>query len=187
LRRTLQGFVDSAGGNLAVAESKIQTWFDDTMERVSGWYKREAQKLIFGAAVVSCALLNADTFQIAKSLWGDEALRNAVVAQATKRVQQGIPVSAKDGSAVNLPALRLQDLQEVGKEAGEAHPLPLGWRCPTGGCRAALQKVPTLWLTGLLKLFGILITSFAILLGAPFWFDLLNKVINLRISGEPPA
>src|SRR5712664_97856 len=32
-----------------------------------------------------------------------------------------------------------------------------------------------------------LITSFAILMGAPFWFDLLNKVINLRISGDPPA
>jgi hypothetical protein len=27
----------------------------------------------------------------------------------------------------------------------------------------------------------------AILLGAPFWFDLLNNFINLRISGEPPA
>jgi hypothetical protein len=23
-------------------------------------------------------------------------------------------------------------------------------------------------------------------LGAPFWFDLLNKLVNLRIAGKPP-
>jgi hypothetical protein len=43
------------------------------------------------------------------------------------------------------------------------------------------------WPEGLLKVLGILASSLAILLGAPFWFDLLNRVNNLRISGDPPA
>ena len=36
------------------------------------------------------------------------------------------------------------------------------------------------------KWLGFLITAFAISLGAPFWFDLLNKFINLRVSGAKP-
>ena len=69
LRETLLGFVDAAQGNLESVQQKIEQWFDDTMERVSGWYKRTAQKLIFGAGFVLCVALNADTFQIAKELW----------------------------------------------------------------------------------------------------------------------
>jgi len=33
---------------------------------------------------------------------------------------------------------------------------------------------------------GILISSVAVAMGAPFWFDLLNKVVNLRLTGSPP-
>jgi hypothetical protein len=35
-------------------------------------------------------------------------------------------------------------------------------------------------------LLGWLITAFAVSLGAPFWFDLLNKFVNVRASGKPP-
>lgn len=28
--------------------------------------------------------------------------------------------------------------------------------------------------------------TLAVSLGAPFWFDLLNKLVNLRNSGKPP-
>jgi hypothetical protein len=38
----------------------------------------------------------------------------------------------------------------------------------------------------LLKILGIALSSFAIALGAPFWFDVLNKIINVRLSGNPP-
>ena len=37
-----------------------------------------------------------------------------------------------------------------------------------------------------LKLLGLLITIGAISQGAPFWFDILNKVTNLRAAGRPP-
>ena len=60
---------------------------------------------------------------------------------------------------------------------------PIGWARDTNDVRA--------WPTGFwpmaFKLFGLLLTAFAITLGAPFWFDLLNTIINLRLSGDPPA
>jgi hypothetical protein len=38
-----------------------------------------------------------------------------------------------------------------------------------------------------IKILGLLITALAISLGAPFWFDLLNKVISIRTAGRSPA
>jgi hypothetical protein len=35
------------------------------------------------------------------------------------------------------------------------------------------------------KLFGVLLTAFALTFGAPFWFDLLNQLANLRTSLKP--
>jgi len=181
LRKTLLGFIDTAQGDLDSAQNKIEHWFDDTMARVSGWYKRLAQKLIFVAGLLLCLALNADTFQISRELWSDEALRNAVVAQASKRVQESKAVEAAPGGATQ--ELRLAQLQAVSDEVRAAHPLPLGWSREKKGVRGTLLS----WPESPLKLLGILASSLAILLGAPFWFDLLNNVINLRMSGEPPA
>jgi len=38
----------------------------------------------------------------------------------------------------------------------------------------------------LLKVLGVLITAFALQLGSNFWFDLINKAINIRASGKKP-
>jgi hypothetical protein len=36
------------------------------------------------------------------------------------------------------------------------------------------------------KILGLLATALAISQGAPFWFDLLQKAVNLRLAGSPP-
>jgi len=33
----------------------------------------------------------------------------------------------------------------------------------------------------------MLITAIAVALGAPFWFDLLKYIVNVRMAGEKPA
>jgi hypothetical protein len=38
----------------------------------------------------------------------------------------------------------------------------------------------------LLDLCGVVLTWGAVSLGAPFWFDMLNKLVNLRQTGLPP-
>jgi hypothetical protein len=35
-------------------------------------------------------------------------------------------------------------------------------------------------------LIGLLLTTFAVSLGAPFWFDLLNRFVNIRSAGKAP-
>ncbi len=179
LRKTLLGLVDSSQGNIEAAQKKVENWFDDTMQRVSGWYKRTAQKLIFCVGFVLCLALNADTFVITKELWADQALRSAVVAQASQRVEQPLAVNAAANPSPGEPA---PNLQTVAAEIREAQSLPIGWGRDGQGFKATLAQ----WPGAPLKLLGLLVTSFAILMGAPFWFDLLNNVMNLRLTGRPP-
>lgn len=172
LKKTLLGLIDSAQDSVETARDKIEKWFNDTMERVGGWYKRTAQKIIFAAGVVLCVALNADSIMIVKELWNDEALRQAVVAAATKKAQSGLPAEASGTAA----------LQQVAGEIREANVPPIGWDSAAGSVRGR----PDSRIAWILKVLGIALTSFAIVLGAPFWFDVLNKIINLRLSGTPP-
>ncbi|MCA9718188.1 MAG: hypothetical protein KC468_26185, partial [Myxococcales bacterium] len=57
---------------------------------------------------------------------------------------------------------------------------PVGWK---------LETLPTLLKLEVLskKLAGLLISLLAAAQGAPFWFDLLNKLVNLRGSGRRPS
>ncbi|MGC2233356.1 MAG: hypothetical protein WBA09_17790, partial [Candidatus Acidiferrum sp.] len=136
-------------------------------------YKRMAQKIIFVAGLVLCVAVNADTLMIVKELWSDQAMRSAVVAQAVKKVHSTVPAESTS------PEI---SLQQVAGEIREANAPPIGWSRNTSDVRAFPNGLEE----GILKLLGILLTSFAIVMGAPFWFDMLNNVINLRSSGDPP-
>jgi hypothetical protein len=41
----------------------------------------------------------------------------------------------------------------------------------------------SVWLA---RLLGWMLTILAISLGAPFWFDMLNKLVNVRSAGKSP-
>jgi hypothetical protein len=159
LKKALLLNLNNANDRLDKARENVESWFNDAMERVSGWYTRKAQVIILGIAVVVSVVLNADTFTVASSLWNDTALRESVVAAAQQATEQ--PLSEDLGQIRQ----QIMDLQ-----------LPLGWQ--------SFPATPTEWLA---KALGLLFTAAAISLGAPFWFDVLNKVTKLRSSGEPPA
>jgi hypothetical protein len=173
LRRTLLGLIDSSQGNLDAAREKVEHWFDDTMARVGGWYKRMAQQIIFALGLLLCVALNADAIMIVRELWSDEALRRAIVAEAEMKVHGGMPAEASESRA----AFGL-----VAAEVRKANTPPIGWSSTAGDFRAR----PSTFGEWLLKILGIALSSFAIFLGAPFWFDFLNQVINVRLSGNPP-
>jgi hypothetical protein len=159
LRKVLLLSLNDANGRLDKARESIESWFNDAMERVSGWYKRKTQVIILGVAVVFSVALNADTFSVASSLWNDTALRESVVAAAQRATEQ--PLS--------------EDIGEIKQQITDLQ-LPLGWQ--------SLPATPSEWLA---KALGLLFTAAALSLGAPFWFDVLNKVTRIRSSGEPPA
>lgn len=67
----------------------LESWFNDGMERVAGWYKRRIQLVTIAVAVALTMLTNADTFRAAAVLWANPTVREAVVEQA--RIRAAMP------------------------------------------------------------------------------------------------
>jgi hypothetical protein len=166
--RALEAQLSVLLGDPAVTELKhfraaAEEWFDDAMDRVSGWYKRWSQRIACIFAVVVAIGLNVSAIGIAERLANEPTVRAAVVsrAQASAGEEQG------DAKAAGTKA------EEAVKQL-DALELPLLW--PDGfmhGVDAA-------------TVIGWLITAIAISLGAPFWFDALGKLARLRTTGKKP-
>lgn len=114
-RAVLTLFEESAH-DLEKLKQNVETWFDDAMDRVGGWYKRKTQLVHVLLAVGFAVALNVDAMLIAKSLLRDPALRQSIVAQAEKFAQQppvaitvppaGVQTNAagQSGATSNQPA-----------------------------------------------------------------------------------
>lgn len=73
----------------------------------------------------------------------------------------------------------VQELQSIKDELMEiSSPLGLGWE----GVDVRQMSFYDLFT----KLLGFILTALAISMGAPFWFDLLRKLVNIRSAGNKP-
>lgn len=171
LARRAQEKVTSIEQEVSQFQHEIENWFDRSMERASGVYKRNAK----GAAILIGSLIaiavNADTFHIVNRLSKDSLLRNSIAQ-----------------SAAQISDNAQGDISEVQKQVNTALnqlPLPIGWdEANRTQQRLANQGWPIPFLK---TFFGWLVSGIAISMGASFWFDLLGKVVNVRNSGKPPA
>ena len=288
--------------NMDAFTKKTGEWFDDSMNRVSGWYKRQVQVLLFLIGLGIAIVFNVDTIQIADKLTTDKDARAKIVELAIKASDQykddprikNLKTSADSARADSLMQLSDHHLKEARKtlDSGIANAndlLAIGWdgygrhdssfleilhskiwigpfyfvdsaaimdmvirewkqdsikaakkksviltamdsiqpvKKDTGKLKTktALVKIDTIKTKqpAALKLpssfdtlqafynyqykhypvhvktayvwyelkrerkkkLGFLITAFAICLGAPFWFDLMNKLVKLRAAGK---
>ncbi|HLX84389.1 MAG TPA: hypothetical protein VKR59_10865 [Terriglobales bacterium] len=170
VRNALSAMFEVGGKDVQKFRDSIENWFNSTMDRVSGWYKRRSQLIIFVLGFGAAAIINVNSITIANDLWIHKAERDAVVSAAQGYLGTH---SAKDGQTGQDSSLK------ANIEAIESYRLPIGWK--------TLPPKDTLtWLRfGLWSLFGWLITACAVSLGAPFWFDVLNKFIIIRSTVKP--
>ena len=154
LKEVLGALINEGDAAASELKEKLSSWFDQGMARISGWYKRQAKALIFVIAAVVTVSTNASSIHIAEELWRNDALRTQIAVQAQLAAQNGDLAKLETGNMARLEAF------------------PIGW-----------NELPTGWLECLKLLLGWLITAAAVSLGAPFWFDLLGKVANIRGSG----
>jgi len=167
IRRVMHLMLDSARGDLDRVQANLETWFNNGMDRVAGWYKRNTQWILLGIGVLLTVGLNVDSMRLATVLYQQDTLRAQVVAQAGAIAKDGKPPNDGKKAFAALEGLNL----------------PIGWYVqqkktdpPAVWCsvREIAPHIP-----------GWLITAFAISLGAPFWFDLLNKFIVVRSTVKP--
>jgi hypothetical protein len=174
VRKLLLTLLDETVTDLSQARRNVALWFDEAMQRVSGWYKRRAHLIVLVCAVIVTVGLNIDTIRITTALWASGDLRAALAAQAATFQQSNQTGGAGSLTAVTQNLNRLQQLE-----------LPIGWhRNLSRSLQRGLWQARRLILD---KLVGLTLTVIAISLGAPFWFDALNRIANLRVTGQPPA
>jgi hypothetical protein len=156
---------ESAGTDIDKLRHDVATWFDNAMDRLNGVYKRYMRWLSFGVGLALVVILNADTVNVASALWRDGAMRGEIVTLAGNAQLQGQNTLAAD-------------LHHLSSMDNELRPFPFGWR--------GAHALPGDALGVFAKILGLLITALAISLGAPFWFDLLSKIVDIRSAGIKP-
>lgn len=201
VRRALLIALDDAGNDIGRARLNVESWFDSSMDRVSGWYKKQTQWILLGLGIVLALVLNVDTLRIASALYQDDALRSVIVNEAEGVTQRQNAASAS-GHAIALadfgcPATSAgADSAEAARGATDCAKrqlgslgYPIGW----SGYHLDLPRPLTSgheWGKRILQVplgsvAGWLLTAFALSLGAPFWFDLLNKMMVIRSTVKP--
>lgn len=174
VRRQLEVLIDEAGEDRDRFRRAIEGWYDDTMDRVSGWYKRRSQVVLVAIGILVAGFANTDTVEVTTRLWKEDAVRAAIVAQASEAVEAGDEEDLETrleehGSLVD--GVRQLDLPIGWNEAnGQPEDLDV-----VGGDDSTIA-----WLA------GVLLTGLALSFGAPFWFDALSKLARMRISGRKP-
>jgi hypothetical protein len=187
-RDALTAFVTQANGDIEDLKKRIETWFDDAMDRLSGTYKRHSQVWLLAIGLAVSMALNIDSIALVRTLATDDKARERMVQVAETYVG-----STKVGESVTE--------QQVNEAITKLNSLPLqiGWReisAKPGEERTAWEIFMSRFKPassnrgwqgeGLWMLVGWLISALAATLGAPYWFALLQQLLDLRNTGVKP-
>jgi len=213
LKQTLSSILNSVPqtiwqkvNELELVRINLEGWFNNSMDRLSGWYKRRALGVTLVAGILLAALFNVDSLNLVTRMWQEPDLRQALIEKVETIL------SSDTTSLVESPVLALeQNITDVN--------LPVGWlgspisfdglalEEPAASCTLTpkqTDQVYGLFISGqcypiinaprlpdttgwLIKLGGILISGLAASPGSSFWFDLLKKIINIRLTGSKPV
>ena len=157
------------------AYRNVEDYFNNMMDRVSGWYKRGVQfRTVFLAAGVTL-LLNVNSITLYQEFSNNPTVRAAVVAaaeQANTELEETVEALEDDtvGNAIDIRAA---------VDSVEALNLSIGWNEETIPARDDLGG----WFNHVM---GWILTIVAVSMGTPFWFDILNRLTSLRLTGKKP-
>jgi hypothetical protein len=216
--QTLQRFRDllaESYNDIEKFKAGIESWYNETMDRVSGWYKRQSQLILFVIGLVIAIMFNVDSIEIAGRLSKNDKLRAQMVQYAgtlsnsLKSPSNNFysyfhtwehPDTTKGPNSFDSINVKYEFFKLLYKQADSVNDmLGLGWihKDTTLTAKTCSRKnahtkhyifnhtIPQKYPWR--ALLGWLLTALAISLGSPFWFDLLNKVIKLRSSGIIPG
>ena len=169
-------------------QKEVEGWYDRARDRASGVYRRNARGVSILLGIVLAVASNADTFNIVSKLSRDTALRQAVNAYADRVVQTGSAPGVPSRPMLPKWSEVSQDMQAALDETT----LPIGWDSNKLNeqlrydNRKPKNQGEVIWVL-IRTALGWLVTGLAIAMGAPFWFDLLGKIMRVKNTGKSEA
>lgn len=162
-------------------EKRLEEFYDSAMDRTGGWYKRKNRTILLFLATALSVALNIDTLQIVNNALTDK--------QKLSKAVDNISANIKD--IESLKSISITDTSVVIDKSladtkGNINKITVAFEKNTG-YGFGYKHFWTEWKAGFwTKLIGILITAFALQLGSNYWFDLMNKAVNIRAAGKRP-
>lgn len=183
LKTQLEAVIHAASDSMESVTQAVSNWADRSLTMLGEHYKRNMQILSFVVSLFVAGILNIDTIALIERLYKDKELRTTVAEVAIRIGEQqrsddlkaclGKSADARKQDDKCKDLLGLVDaIQSKNKDLGQ---LPIGW--PASVTNYTPQP---------LQMVGWLLTALAASLGAPFWFDLLTKVVNVRHGMRRP-
>ncbi|HSP63774.1 MAG TPA: hypothetical protein VLQ90_12375, partial [Pyrinomonadaceae bacterium] len=222
VKRTLRSMIDAAGNDVSKARDNIEAWFNSGMDRVSGWYKRRSQTVIFFLGLAIAIAINADSLLIVRALSTNKPLRESMVSAAQDYARNNASSTPKaTPSSTAPPSPSPAPSPAKTSPTGSSTPAPPACKEDPNSPQCAFEKnldiiknnmqkvgLPIGWVEGGNDIrrewpgnnwtsyggwwsqigwhwMGWLMTALALSMGAPFWFDLLNKFIVVRSTVKP--
>jgi len=218
LKQTMYAILNTASqsiwqseNELELIRSNIEEWFNNSMTRLTGWYKRRTMFSTFMISLLIAVCANVDSINVADRIWHEPEMRSVIMDQVgeilsqsntTTTESQGWLMIQQQVNVIGLPIGWIGNLasldgtppaSSLGLDARNCTPFP-----------AQENQIYGLWVNQhcyqivnapllddtagwFVKSLGILLTAIAASQGAPFWFDLLKKIVNVRISGLNPS
>lgn len=175
----LKQLLREANGDIDIFKEKIEDWYNSVMDRASGWYKRTTQLILIWMGLGIAIVFNADTLAIFDKLQNDPDTAEQIAQMAEDYVAQ----HEADSTAVHEDKKYQEALDEI-KAINDTHLNYMRSRLGMGWDAVELKSFTSYdWLV---KALGWIITALAISKGAPFWFDILRKIVSVRSSGKRP-
>ena len=196
-QRVILTAIDTSNDDIQKVRQTLEQWFDGTMDRCSGWYTRRSGRILLVIGLVATTCFNVDAITVAERLLNDSALRKVVVASATKTIEkaEGQPLAESPPAGADSAA-KANSFDAVSREF-LAIGFPIGWKmtggwlpspipqCSLADPRTNPQTCSLSYFAIIRMIFGWLITTLAISLGAPFWFDIMNRFVVIRSTVKP--
>ncbi|MCU0552605.1 MAG: hypothetical protein MUC48_25010 [Leptolyngbya sp. Prado105] len=226
LARRAQTRIQRTENEVNQFRDEVSLWFDRSMSRASGVYKRNAKGVAILLGLTLAAATNSDTFHIFNRLSSDDSLRRLVTERASQLnldPQRSPRFSAQLEELKNETDAVLREIafpiswnsSNLGRQLGcptsaisatppqdtantEANQIKAQWDNLYKGClnteQVSTAPIPVqvaeimfnrpLGVVRMLS--GWAVSGIAIAMGAPFWFDLMGKLVNVRNSGGKP-
>jgi hypothetical protein len=128
-------------------QQKVENWFNDSMDRASGWYKRRAQQALLLIALVVTLTLNVDSVRLAQTLWDNPVARQATVDLARNYAEHNQNALNSDPS--------LKEQARIVSTLGRQMPIPFGWQGWPDRNTLSLLRLLAGWLITILAESGL--------------------------------
>lgn len=77
--KRMSDIATNSGDDINDFKKNLKSWYNETQDRTSGWYKRKMQLILFWMGFIVAVIFNVDSLKIAKILAKDEKARDQLV------------------------------------------------------------------------------------------------------------